>query len=294
MRNLLLTFTIALVTLTLSPTMTAAATWYVKADGTGDVVTIQDALDASANGDTVLLAAGTFIGVGNRKLDFKNKQIVLISEDGPTVTIIDCQGLDNGIKIDNGQGSETVVCGITITNGDAGGGDGGGIFINNTSPLIENNIIINCSARHGGGIMAKNGNPTIQNNTFVGNSANNEGGGITAEGGTPFVRNNIIAFNTGGGAFGCRGSGSPFYECNDLFANVGGDSVACGINLGNNISSNPEFCGIPGSGNFFLQSDSPCVPGLSPCGVLIGALGINCGSVSTHQRTWGSMKAMFE
>ena len=142
--------------------------------------------------------------------------------------------------------------------------------------------------------MAKNSNATIQGNTIVGNSANSKGGGITAQGGTPFVRHNIIAFNTGGGAFGCRGGASPFYECNDLFANVGGDSVACGINLGNNVSSNPEFCGIPASGNYFLQSDSPCAPGPSPCGVLIGALGINCGTVSTHRKTWGSMKAMFE
>ncbi len=70
--------------------------------------------------------------------------------------------------------------------------------------------------------------------------------------------------------------------------------MLCGVDLGNNVASDPDFCGIPGSSNYFLQSDSPCAPAQSACVVLIGAWDVNCGSVATHQRTWGGMKAMFE
>jgi len=52
----------ALALLALSSCMvseTAAETWYVKVDGTGDAPTIQAALDSCVTGDTVLLVNGT-------------------------------------------------------------------------------------------------------------------------------------------------------------------------------------------------------------------------------------------
>ena len=64
---------------------------------------------------------------------------------------------------------------------------------------------------------------------------------------------------------------------------------------GNNFSLDPEFCGVEGSGNYFLQSDSPCAPGNSPypSAGLIGALPINCGTVDIRNKTWGEIKAIY-
>ena len=58
----------------------------------GDQPTIQAAIDAVAVGDTVLVAAGTYSGSGNRDLDFAGKDLVLRSEHGADVTVLDIGG----------------------------------------------------------------------------------------------------------------------------------------------------------------------------------------------------------
>ncbi|MHC4643546.1 MAG: carboxypeptidase-like regulatory domain-containing protein, partial [Planctomycetota bacterium] len=45
----------------------------VKADGSGDVATIQAAIDGAVNGDVVVLQAGIYTGSGNRDIDFLGK-----------------------------------------------------------------------------------------------------------------------------------------------------------------------------------------------------------------------------
>ena len=51
--------------------------YVVLPDGTGDFPTIQAAIAAVADGDVILLAAGTFTGEGNRDLDFLGKGITV-------------------------------------------------------------------------------------------------------------------------------------------------------------------------------------------------------------------------
>ena len=78
--------------LVLSASPASARTWYVKPDSTGDVPTISVAVDsAAAQGDTVLLADGTFTGPGNREVDCLDKALTIASESGdPEACIIDC------------------------------------------------------------------------------------------------------------------------------------------------------------------------------------------------------------
>ena len=66
-----------------------------------------------------------------------------------------------------------------------------------------------------------------------------------------------------------------------------------GIN--GNICLDPLFCGVPGSGNFYLQADSPCAAANVPelCNAnKIGCYPVNC-SVDTKENSWGEIKKIF-
>jgi hypothetical protein len=62
-----------------------------------------------------------------------------------------------------------------------------------------------------------------------------------------------------------------------------------------NFSLDPEFCGLPESGNYFLKSTSPCLPENNPFGfaVPIGPLPQGCGTVAVEEKTWGGVKALY-
>ena len=274
----------------------SAATWYVISDGSGDAPTIQAAIDSSGNGDSVLVASGTFMGPGNYDIDFSGKAIVVLSEFGPGNTTIDCQNNGRGFIFQSGEGASTVLCGFTITNGWSAI-QGGGIFCDNSSPEIGYNVLIgNHAVGHGGGIAVKKGAPYIHNNTLSENSTDQRGAGIAVQAtSTPMVHQNIIAYSTLGEGIACMGAppGMPTLSCNDVFGNAGGDAL-CGIDAGGNASTDPQFCGVVGSGNVYLQIDSPCAPAQAACGQLVGALGVNCATVPTEEHTWGSIKALFE
>ena len=65
------------------PTTVHAGTIHVCWDGSGDYITIQDGIDAAFDGDEVIVCDGTYIGTGNRDLDFSGRLITLRSANGP-------------------------------------------------------------------------------------------------------------------------------------------------------------------------------------------------------------------
>jgi parallel beta-helix repeat protein len=178
----------------------------------GDYDTIQAGINAADEGDTVLVADGTYTGDGNRDIDFLGKAIVVMSENGPESCIIDCEGSyqdqHRGFYFHNGEEASSIVLGFTITNGYQE--YGGGIGCEVSSPTITGNIITgNMASIFGGGItVANNSSPIITGNTITGNVAlatDGAGGGITSWGfSTPTITDNTISQNTadwGGGIY---------------------------------------------------------------------------------------------
>lgn len=58
----------------------SAATHVVAPDATGGFPTIQAAIDASLDGDVILLEDGVYRGEGNRDIDFRGKSIAVLAQ----------------------------------------------------------------------------------------------------------------------------------------------------------------------------------------------------------------------
>ena len=86
-----------------------------------DQPTIQAGIDKAIDGDSVLVADGVYKGDGNRDINFNGKAIVVISANGPALTIIDCEGTyaepHRGFHFNNNEDTNSVVSGFTIVNG---------------------------------------------------------------------------------------------------------------------------------------------------------------------------------
>jgi hypothetical protein len=223
--------------------------------------TIQAGIDAAADGDTVLVAAGTYTGDGNRDIDFSGKSIVLISESGPELTTINCEGTSRdrhrGFYFHCGEDSTAVVDGFTIRGGHAP--NGGGIRCDSSSsPEIINNIITENEAYGlfgsgaGGGVLCYKSSPSIIYNTISGNlSGWTGGGGIYCWESNSTISHNIISGNSGGDIMTGRiGGGIECYDSNPVVSNntVSGNSGFVGGGIGC-TSSSPTIINNTISGN---------------------------------------------
>lgn len=172
-----------------------------------DFATMQAAIDAASDGDTVLIAPGVYTGSGNRDLDTLGKAISVAGDGDPEDIVIDCQGSKaeprRGFHIHSGETDKTIISTLTIENGYASSGSGM-LITNGSSPIVQDCIIqlsanvgvaitdsspafIDCTIREcdwdffgsgdGGGASVSNGNGTFVGCAFTANWAD-FGGGI--------------------------------------------------------------------------------------------------------------------
>ena len=180
-----------------------AVTHYVDPNGSADFTSIQAAIDAANDYDEIEVAPGTYY----EAIDFKNKAVRLYSSGGPDVTTIDGTGNYHVVQCVNGEDTNTILEGFTITGGNANGIDafnqGGGMYNRDSSPTVKNCTFTGNSAGYGGGMLNDNSSPTITDCTFIDNTATDFGGGIeNYNGGSPTVTNCLFSGNTaedGGG-----------------------------------------------------------------------------------------------
>ena len=222
MRSSLTLVPLVLASIFTSQTMVAQNTINVP----GGQPTIQAGINAAINGDTVLVAPGTYF----ENINFNGKAITVTSSAGAAQTIIDGGGKASVVTFSSGEGINSALNGFTVQNG-AAGYAGGGLDINGASPTITNNTIQNNKAcAEGGGIAVGNGSPVIQGNTIQNNtqsscSGGSGGGGIALLGasGTRVIGNVIMnnSWPSGyGGGISMNGAGSVLVQNNVIAGNT--------------------------------------------------------------------------
>ncbi|HET8965675.1 MAG TPA: hypothetical protein VFN20_05645 [Candidatus Acidoferrum sp.] len=91
----------------------------------GNYPTIQSAINASNNGDTIVAAPGTYV----ENINFNGKAIALEGSAGATATIIDGGANGTVVTFNHNETLSSTLDGFTIRSGYLDGGDGAGILI---------------------------------------------------------------------------------------------------------------------------------------------------------------------
>ena len=176
---------------------------------------VQQAVDAAAPGDTVKVA-GTCAGVQTRDSTTQTVYISktltlqggytntlsgwLISDPATNPTALDAQAGGRGIRAT----AAVTVSNLTVQNGNALVGSGGGAFFQSTATLTGTTFTSNTSSVHGGGAWFF-GTATLTGTTFTSNTAGSDNGGGAYFLGTATLTGTTFTSNTagtnGGGAW---------------------------------------------------------------------------------------------
>ena len=246
-----------------------------------DQSTIQAGIDYAVDGDMVLVADGTYTGESNVNLNFSGKAITVKSVNGPETTIIDCENTANGFDFVSDEEANSVLDGLTITNGRIGidcessptimncvimSNTDGGINVYSYSVFAAPRII-NCFivGNRGGGINLYLSDASIINCTIVDNTSNEKGGGIRLAGKTsPIIRNSIIWGNVPDSLHDDTMTSQPTQlNSESALSSVTRYNITYSDIQGwdegeSNINLNPMFVDAR-NGNYHLQASSPCL-----------------------------------
>ena len=228
-------------------------------DGSSDnpYLTIQRGIIEAFDGDTVLVADGTYV----ENLSFLGKAITVESVRGdPELCIIDGDGKGHVVTFDSGEGADSILRRFTIQNGEQG------IYCWNSSPTLTSNIITGNLSK---GISCSDSSPAITSNMITGNSGT---GVYCIENSSVTIVNNTILANKAsydsGGVY-CSYNSSIMIINTILWDNVPRE---INTNAGNaevtysdirggypgvgNIDAYPNFAGV---NDYHLSDYSPCI-----------------------------------
>jgi len=196
---------IALICLLATSSLVSAATLEVGTGGKTGYTTIQAAVDAASDGDTVVLFPGTYRGSGNCDIDLRRKTISLQGTDPAdasvvAATILDCQGtVDEPHRGFYAADFSGEISGLTIVNGHASAG--GAIYCENSAVVLSHCRLLDNATLPGDAKRASDGG---------------SGGGVYCIGSTLAVVDCLISGNSTGagldsreatGGFGGDGAG---------------------------------------------------------------------------------------
>lgn len=239
-----------------------ARTWRVNTMGTGDAPDLYAAMDSAAAFDTVLVEAGQYqLTAGALSIP---RNVRLVGESGPAQTLIfrDEYLAPSAVSLFG------YISGIRVRG--------------NTLPVLYSHggALDRCIIESSNNGIVLDGDPAfwveLTSCLLVGSDIDVPGRFVYC----------IIMANLALGAAGSE------VVLSDVLGQV---HPSIDLAAGLNFSLDPEFCGLPGSGNYFLRSTSPCLPENNPYGaqVLTGPLPAGCGSVRVERRTWGGVKALY-
>ncbi|MBD3348791.1 MAG: hypothetical protein GF400_06305 [Candidatus Eisenbacteria bacterium] len=181
---------------------------------------IQTGIDTAAPGDTVLVNDGTYNEAG---IVMKPGVKLRGASDDTTAVLIDAGNppIMDGIFYLTGCGDTTEISGMTLARGTSASVmpyQGGGMKLVNSSPVLRNLMIIECSALgQGGGVFCDNSSPEMTHVCLKGNAAYAGGGGGMAliNGSDPHMLNCSLIMNSAqaGGNISCDQSSPMLTDC---------------------------------------------------------------------------------
>ena len=208
---------------------------------------IQDAIDAASDGDTIVVQEGTYF----ENVNFKGKNIVLTSTDPDDPRIVAATVIDGNqagcvITFAGTEDETCVLAGFTISNGydTWAGGICGGTWEVATHAIIRNNMITENTLWNGGAVVFCDG--LIQNNTVCKTSILCTGAALCDCQGT--IEGNAIVDNPCTGLVGCSGlvhnnyisgNSTALANCSGIIQNnTISDNLCEGLGLCNGIIQN--------------------------------------------------------
>ena len=253
-----------------------------------DVSTIQQAIDWSIDGDVVEVLQGIYY----ESIDFNDANVTLTSTDPNDwwvveLTVIDANNANQAVQFESGGDANSVLMGLTLTNGEYGiycsnsssptitrciieDNNSHGVYCTSGSPVIRNNMI--CLNGGDGIYSSSSAPPTIKNNWIYDNE---NGIGFGSAASAAIVRNNTVVANDSNGIYVDSNTAPTISNC--ILWDNGDDLVNCSatysciedVNDANglgNISSDsndPQFIADPNEDCRLLRI-SPCIDAGDP------------------------------